>query len=139
MVQHTTNLPFAIDASSASPLRIDSSDSVNTISSELLSLPLLSSSLLSLLQSSRTSTIKKQKYHHHHHQQQHHHNRNNRFLFCGPNENGGFIAATPKKLQTEIHSNPINCSPGRPIIEFNFSNESNNGDGIPERLLVPVI
>mmetsp|Transcript_38279 Transcript_38279/g.44063 ORF Transcript_38279/g.44063 Transcript_38279/m.44063 type:complete len:146 (+) Transcript_38279:66-503(+) len=144
MMQHTTNLPFAIDPSSAPSIiitqrssptptnttttthhhRIDSSDSMNTILSTEFLLPSLSSSLsssslVSLVPSSRT--------------------------FCGPHENDGFIPATPQQqLPTEIESNhnPIlNCSPGgRSIIEFTFHHDNTtNGDGIPERLLVPVI
>eukprot|EP00751_Fragilariopsis_kerguelensis_P039816 CAMPEP_0171019564 /NCGR_PEP_ID=MMETSP0736-20130129/29203_1 /TAXON_ID=186038 /ORGANISM="Fragilariopsis kerguelensis, Strain L26-C5" /LENGTH=141 /DNA_ID=CAMNT_0011456815 /DNA_START=93 /DNA_END=518 /DNA_ORIENTATION=- len=140
MMQHTTNLPFAIDPSSAPSIiitqsssptttidttttthylhRIESSDSMNTIISSLSS-SLSSSSLVSLVPSSRT--------------------------FCGPHENDGFIPATPQQqLPTEIESNhnPIlNCSPGgRSIIEFTFHHDNTtNGDGIPERLLVPVI
>mmetsp|Transcript_38278 Transcript_38278/g.44062 ORF Transcript_38278/g.44062 Transcript_38278/m.44062 type:complete len:141 (+) Transcript_38278:73-495(+) len=139
MMQHTTNLPFAIDPSSAPSIiitqsssptttidttttthylhRIESSDSMNTIISSLSS-SLSSSSLVSLVPSSRS--------------------------FCDPHENDGFIPATPQQLPTEIESNhnPIlNCSPGgRSIIEFTFHHDNTtNGDGIPERLLVPVI
>eukprot|EP00751_Fragilariopsis_kerguelensis_P002618 CAMPEP_0170810102 /NCGR_PEP_ID=MMETSP0733-20121128/34413_1 /TAXON_ID=186038 /ORGANISM="Fragilariopsis kerguelensis, Strain L26-C5" /LENGTH=139 /DNA_ID=CAMNT_0011165905 /DNA_START=73 /DNA_END=492 /DNA_ORIENTATION=- len=138
MMQHTTNLPFAIDPSSAPSIiiaqcfspptttdttttthhhhRIDSSDSMKTIITSLSS-SLSSSSLVSLVPSSRT--------------------------FCGPHENDGFIPATPKPLQTEIESHhPIlNFSAGgRSIIEFTFHNDSTtNEDGIPERFLVPVI
>eukprot|EP00751_Fragilariopsis_kerguelensis_P018254 CAMPEP_0170847422 /NCGR_PEP_ID=MMETSP0734-20130129/8773_1 /TAXON_ID=186038 /ORGANISM="Fragilariopsis kerguelensis, Strain L26-C5" /LENGTH=140 /DNA_ID=CAMNT_0011216637 /DNA_START=47 /DNA_END=469 /DNA_ORIENTATION=+ len=139
MKQHTTNLPFAIDPSSVPPIIIpqrssppttathhhciDSSDSMNMILSTEFLLPSLSSSLsssslVSLVPSART--------------------------FCDPHENDGFIPATPQQqLPTEIESHhPIlNCSPGgRSIIEFTFHHESTtNGDGIPERLLVPVI
>mmetsp|Transcript_57494 Transcript_57494/g.64314 ORF Transcript_57494/g.64314 Transcript_57494/m.64314 type:complete len:137 (+) Transcript_57494:51-461(+) len=135
MMQHTTNLPFAIDPSSAPSIiitqrssptptnttttthhhRIDSSDSMNTIISSLSS-SLSSSSLVSLVPSSRT--------------------------FCGLHENDGFIPATPQQLPTEIESHQsLNCSPdGRSIIELNFHNDSTtNEDGIPERFLVPVI
>mmetsp|Transcript_57496 Transcript_57496/g.64317 ORF Transcript_57496/g.64317 Transcript_57496/m.64317 type:complete len:139 (+) Transcript_57496:51-467(+) len=137
MMQHTTNLPFAIDPSSAPSIiiaqcfspptttdttttthhhhRIDSSDSMKTIITSLSS-SLSSSSLVSLVPSSRT--------------------------FCGPHENDGFIPATPQQLPTEIESHQsLNCSPdGRSIIELNFHNDSTtNEDGIPERFLVPVI
>merc|ERR1719162_2098223 len=117
----------------------DSSDSTHTISSEFSS--------SSSSSSSRTSTIKKQKrqrQHQHQQQHRHHSNRNNGFIFCGPNENGGFIAATTPKRQSRterIDNTPIHNSTRRSIIEFNFNDEytNNNGDGIPERLMVPVI
>eukprot|EP00751_Fragilariopsis_kerguelensis_P002058 CAMPEP_0170817952 /NCGR_PEP_ID=MMETSP0733-20121128/40386_1 /TAXON_ID=186038 /ORGANISM="Fragilariopsis kerguelensis, Strain L26-C5" /LENGTH=132 /DNA_ID=CAMNT_0011177851 /DNA_START=48 /DNA_END=446 /DNA_ORIENTATION=- len=132
MTQHIPNLQF-VDASSAPPTsnhssptnndtttanlqRIDPSDLIHQLSSEFLSSSSLSSaSLVSLLESARSSTLLKQKqhHHHHHHQQQQHHHRNTGFLSCGPNKNnGGVMMATLQQLRTEIISNPMNCSLG---------------------------
>jgi hypothetical protein len=175
MTQHRTNLSFEIDAppydhtiimrttSPSSPtstttsffgrrLRLDSFDSINTVSSEF-SLPSSSSSSSSSLSSSfslkpRKSTKQPNHHHHHrhhnhHHHHHHHHNHNrNDFLFCGPNENGGFLATitTPKQQQQSTDMDLPQHSSGRPIIEFTFAkDENNNDDVIPERLLVPVL
>eukprot|EP00751_Fragilariopsis_kerguelensis_P015510 CAMPEP_0170849534 /NCGR_PEP_ID=MMETSP0734-20130129/10067_1 /TAXON_ID=186038 /ORGANISM="Fragilariopsis kerguelensis, Strain L26-C5" /LENGTH=149 /DNA_ID=CAMNT_0011219225 /DNA_START=60 /DNA_END=509 /DNA_ORIENTATION=+ len=149
MTEHKTNLPFAIDATFAPPLTIRSSPTTNNETIDLLSIDSSDSSsdsvniTTSSEFSSSSSSIKKQKqYHQQQQQHQHHSNRNNGFLFCGSNENGGFITATPKQLRTEIiDNNPIHYSTRRSIIEFNFNDGSTNstGYGIPERLMVPVI
>ena len=166
MIQHRTNLPFAIDAappldhtimlSSSSPtssataffgqhLRLDDSFE-SSVSSEF------SSSSFSLKQRKSTRRMKNHKHnfnHHPHHHYHHHHHRND-FLFCGPNENGGFLAnatSTPKQQQsTNMDLPPQHSSSGRPIIEFtlfdNKDNENNNNADnviIPERLLVPLL
>jgi hypothetical protein len=152
MTQHRTNLPFAIDApphdhtimrtpSPSSPtsataffgrrLRFDSFDSIDTVSSEF-SLPSSSSSSSSSFSLKQRKPIKQMKNYHHH-------NRND-FLFCGPNENGGFLGTitTPKQQQSTVMDLPQHSS-GRPFIEFTFAkDENNNDDVIPELLLVPV-
>ncbi|OEU06369.1 hypothetical protein FRACYDRAFT_272794, partial [Fragilariopsis cylindrus CCMP1102] len=134
MIQHRTNLPFAIDAAppldhtitmpttSSSPtssataffgqhLRLDDSfDSIDTISSEFsLSSSSSSSTSFSLKQRKSTRRMKNHKHNfdqHPHHHYHHHHHHSNDFLFCGPNnENGGFLANTTSTPKQQQSTN----------------------------------